>query len=63
MRMLATGAALALLLLPARADWRNLDGQKAPEIKVKEWLNTGRDEPDADTLRGKVWIIEFFATW
>lgn len=53
---------LALLALPATAEWAKLDGQKVPEITPREWLNTGDEQPTAADLRGKVYLLEFFAT-
>jgi len=46
-----------------QSGWRNLDGQKVPPISAKEWVNTGKEEPTSANLRGKVWLLEFFATW
>jgi len=63
MRTLLTLAAAATLAAPAAADWRNYDGQKCPPISAKEWINTGREAPSNDLLRGKVFLLEFFATW
>jgi hypothetical protein len=54
---------VAGLALPASAEWKKLDGQKVPEITSSEWLNTGKQAPTAASLRGKVWLLEFFATW
>jgi len=57
---------LALLAATATANesgWRNLDGQKAPQITAKEWLNAGKNGPEPADLRGKVILLEFFATW
>ena len=55
---------LGLVALPATAEgWKKLDGQKMPEISAKEWVNAGKKGPDLAALRGKVILIEFFATW
>ena len=62
MRTLSLAILLALAA-PAAAEWQKMDGQKVPEISAKEWLNTGKEKPTAATLRGKVFILEFFATW
>ncbi|ESY87232.1 hypothetical protein X741_32295 [Mesorhizobium sp. LNHC229A00] len=35
-------------------------GSPAPSIKVEDWL---RGEPVADLQPGKVYIVEFWATW
>ena len=56
-------AVLALAASPALArDWKHLDGKPVPEISISDWLNTDGVEGVAD-LRGKVFLIEFFATW
>ena len=47
----------------AQSGWRKLDGLKAPPITAKEWLNAGKKGPDLAALRGKVILLEFFATW
>ncbi|MHC4850135.1 MAG: hypothetical protein ACYTEG_17030 [Planctomycetota bacterium] len=47
----------------AQSGWKKLDGQKAPPITAKEWLNAGKKGPDLSALRGKVILLEFFATW
>ena len=62
-RTLATMAALALATAASRADWRNFDGMPVPGVSASEWINTGKEKPDAPSLRGKVYILEFFATW
>ena len=62
-RTLATMAALALAAAATHADWRNFDGQPVPGVSAKEWINTGKEKPDAPSLRGKVYLLEFFATW
>ena len=65
-RQVLTIAALAALALPAAAQasgWRNLDGQPVPDISAKEWFNVGKKAPSTADLRGKVYLIEFFATW
>jgi hypothetical protein len=51
------------LSLPARADWQPMTGQRVLGVHVEEWLNTGKDAPTAADLRGRVWLLEFFATW
>ena len=57
-------SALVYLAVPSHADWKNLDGQKVPEVTAKEWLNVeGKTTPSVASLRGKVYLLEFFATW
>ena len=61
-----TLALLGAFAVPAAAQqsgWKKLDGQRAPAITAKEWLNTGKDAPTAKEMRGKVVLLEFFATW
>jgi len=55
---------LLLASLPASAEgWKKLDGQVVPDIGAKSWLNTGKESPNSALLRGKVFLLEFFATW
>ena len=65
LRLSLVGALLGAFAVPATAGsgWKNLNGQKAPSIIAKEWLNAGRKAPTAKDLRGKVILLEFFATW
>jgi hypothetical protein len=55
-------ATTAVLSLPARAEWRKMDGQPVPGISAKAWLNTGKHVPTAANLRGNVYLLEFFST-
>jgi len=64
MRILTTTLLLLAALAPAaRAEWRKMDGQRVPMLTADEWLNTGKLTPTLADLRGKVWLLEFFATW
>ena len=55
--------AFGLLALPAQAEWTKMDGQAVPKISAKTWLNTKKGEtPSVKMLRGKVYLLEFFAT-
>ena len=64
MRRLATKMLmLAALAATAQADWLSMNGERAPEISAKTWLNTGKNAPSNADLRGKVYLLEFFATW
>ena len=57
-------AALGFLAMPASAGWKKLDGQGVPEVTAKQWFNTGSDAaPSTAALRGKVYLVEFMATW
>jgi thiol-disulfide isomerase/thioredoxin len=60
MRLFAT-AVLTLGLAPATAAqvWIGAD---APEIEVKQWFNSESDASISE-LRGKVIMLEFWATW
>ncbi len=63
MRTLAIVATLALLAAsPARAEWQSLRGKEAPDFKVAKWLNACEGDSVAD-LRGKLLLVEFWATW
>ena len=54
---------LASLAATAQADWLSMNGERAPEISAKTWLNAGKKAPSNADLRGKVYLLEFFATW
>lgn len=54
---------VAALAPVARAEWQPMTGQRVAGISADEWLNTGKEAPTAADLRGKVWLLEFFATW
>ena len=54
---------LASLAATAQADWLSMNGDRAPEISAKTWLNTGQNAPSNADLRGTVYLLEFFATW
>ena len=54
---------LATLAATAQAGWLSMNGERAPEISAKTWLNTGKSAPSNADLRGKVYLLEFFATW
>ncbi len=57
-------SAILLASLPASAEgWKKLDGQAVPDIGAKSWFNTGKESPNSAVLRGKVFLLEFFATW
>jgi len=62
-RHVFTLLAAGLLALPAHAEWRKFDGQSVPLLTADKWLNTDRMKPDTSEMRGKVYIIKFFATW
>jgi cytochrome oxidase Cu insertion factor (SCO1/SenC/PrrC family) len=49
--------------LPAQGGWKDLTGKRVPELKVAAWLNTDGAEPTSASLKGKVWLLEFFGTY
>ncbi len=49
--------------LPAQGGWKDLTGKRVPELKVADWLNTDGAAPTSASLRGKVWLLEFFGTY
>lgn len=55
---------LAVGLLPraAEAGSRPAVGQAAPDVSAKEWLNA-EEAPTLAGLRGKIVVVEFWATW
>ena len=50
-----------LVVVPASGPGGLQAGNKLPEIKATGWLNG--DTPTADALKGKVVVVEAFATW
>jgi peroxiredoxin len=62
MRIALVPFLLAATLAAQPVGWKDLTGQEAPPIEVKDWLNTGDVTPSHDLLRGKVWLLHFFTT-
>ena len=57
---LVGSVAFFLLAGAARADgWKDLVGRECPAITVEKWFNTDGQTPTVESLRGKVWILEF----
>lgn len=54
-------AVLALATLSVQAQDKGLVGQRAKEINAQGWLNS--DPLSLEKLKGKVVVIEFWATW
>jgi peroxiredoxin len=50
-------------VIGAGRGWKQLNGEDVLEISAKHWLNTGDQAPSIQALQGKVWLLEFFATW
>ena len=61
MSALVVGGVLALAA-STDAEWKSLTGQKAPGFDVKRWINPPEGNSVED-LRGKVLLVEFWATW
>ena len=63
-RMKRLGTAIVLLAAAqaARAEWKDLAGEKAPDFEVKQWFNKAEGSSLAD-FRGKAILLEFWATW
>ena len=62
MKALALFAAVSCAVAaPAQSGWRDLAGQPAPALDAETWLNTD-GSPTLDSLKGKVWLLYFFAT-
>ncbi|MEM8882693.1 MAG: hypothetical protein AAGD14_01330 [Planctomycetota bacterium] len=55
-------ALVGIFAVPSAAGWKKLDGQRAPAITAKEWINAGKKGPQEGDLRGKVILLEFFGT-
>jgi hypothetical protein len=53
---------VAALAATAAADWKNMDGERVPEISADKWINAGKNAPTTADLRGKVYLLEFFST-
>lgn len=64
MRGVSLVCSFIAVALPAPAQgWKQLDGKAAPEVSAAAWLNAGDQVPGNQALQGKVWLLEFFATW
>lgn len=55
------GVFAALMLLPATTYAGSPTGKKAPEITLREWITN--NHPDVKNLAGKVYVVDFWATW
>lgn len=64
MRSIALAVALvASLATAARAEVKNLNGQVPPELGPVEQVNGSEQAAALGALKGKVVMLEFFATW
>ncbi len=62
--VIATAIALVTIGALASADgWKKLDGKRVPALEASDWLNVEGETPTLESLKGKVWLLEFFATW
>src|SRR5581483_11860735 len=59
-RMLAALTALGLAATAARAEGELNVGDPAPKLEVKEFV---KGEPVKSLEKGKVYVVEFWATW
>ena len=62
MRKSVATCALLLAVTAANAEWMDLTGKEAPSFAVEKWFNQPDGSSIAD-LRGKVILLEFWATW
>jgi len=60
--VLAAGAVFSLLYLSAWGDKEGFVGKAAPEVALTSSLNSA-GKPSLSSLRGKVVLLEFWATW
>ncbi len=62
--MKKTLAVLVLVLVVFAGNSVSISGKAAPdapEITIREWITT--NNPDVSTTRGKVMLLDFWATW
>jgi thiol-disulfide isomerase/thioredoxin len=62
LRRFATACALVVLALGVVVLAEGLVGKEPPEIKAEGWFNAEKGPTLAD-LKGKVVVVEFWATW
>lgn len=65
MRMAAVGLATAMLFVSGTNAADLTIGSKAPPIDIAHWIQTreGAFKPVTEFVPGKVYVIEFWATW
>ena len=63
LRWLPVGVLLGMAPLAAQPGWKPLVGERVPALEAESWLNAGENAPTLDKLKGKVWLLQFFATW
>jgi hypothetical protein len=61
--LLAVLAAASVAQSPQRPDPMKMIGKKAPELAVKNWLNTGGKALAIGRLKGKAVLLDFWAYW
>jgi len=61
MRRLAIATAAVVLLVSSATagGWRDLAGQPAPAISAARWLNVEGDPVTLESLKGRVWLLNF----
>ncbi len=42
-------------------EWHVLDGKQAPPLTITAWLNQGEATPSNESLKGRVWLLQFMA--
>jgi hypothetical protein len=42
-------------------EWHVLDGKQAPPLTINAWLNHGEATPSNESLKGRVWLLQFMA--
>ncbi len=52
---------IAFVLIGGTCFAQNLVGQDAPPIVIRQWIT--ENPPDVNTLSGRVYVLEFWATW
>ncbi|MEZ5975604.1 MAG: hypothetical protein R3F17_16870 [Planctomycetota bacterium] len=59
-----TATALSLPgLAPSQGEPHDPTGELATELKARTWFNTIGQPPTLSSLKGKVWVVERWATW
>jgi hypothetical protein len=59
---LALSLGVALPAATAQSGWKSLIGEPVPALTADSWLNVDGEAPSLAALKGKVWLLEFFAT-
>lgn len=62
MKRLGTAIVLLAAAGSARAEWKSLVGEKAPDFEVTQWFNKAEGGSLGD-FKGRAILLEFWATW